>query len=103
MVIASILNACFGENYAVLMQQLFTNWSFYPAPFLPCYTAAFLTFCTAVTLIIFIRITRFRIVHHFLEIILPTCRSLCLPLDDLWTSENLSTETSRYPWRPWVW
>ena len=57
----------------------------------------YLTLSTAVTVIVFISIDRVRIVNHFLEIILHKSCSLFLPLDYWRTSENLSTETSRYP------
>jgi len=52
---------------------------------------------TAVTLIILSIITRVRIMNRFLEIIIHTFCFLFLLLNDWRTSENLPTETSRYP------
>ena len=59
-----------------------------------CYTVAFITFFAAVTVI---RITRFRIVNHFLGIILLKFGFLFLPLGDWRASKNLPTETSLCP------
>ena len=45
------------------MRPLFTDCSLYPVTLFCCYTVALLTFFTAVPVIIFIRITRVRIVE----------------------------------------
>ena len=67
-VVTFTIDAGFGENCAVFMQPLFTEWAFNPVAFLFCYTAVFLTFFTAVTVIIFIRI-RIRSVKLFLKLL----------------------------------
>jgi uncharacterized membrane protein YgcG len=73
-----------------------------PVFFFFFYIMVFLTYFAAVTVTIFIRITRVRIVKYLLKIILHARGFLFLHLDDCRTRENLSTETSRCPSRPWV-
>lgn len=53
MAFASTIGAGFGENREVFMQPLFKDWAIYPVALLFCYTVAFLTSFTAVTVIIF--------------------------------------------------
>jgi len=53
MAFTSTIGAGFGENRAVFMQPLFKDWTIYPVALLFCYTVAFFTFFTAVTVIIF--------------------------------------------------
>ena len=77
------------------MQQLFTDSAFYPAAFLSV-TEVFLTFFTADTGIMFIRITQVGIVNHFLEIILHTSASYFLWKIGELRSKNFSTETQLY-------
>jgi hypothetical protein len=65
--------------------------------------SSFVTFFTAVAVIIFVRISRVRIVNHFREIILNTFGFYFLLLDDWRISENVSMKISLYPWWLWVW
>jgi hypothetical protein len=58
-----------GQNCAALMQPHFTDSPFYPVTLFPV-TPVIITFLTAVTVFMFIRITRVRTVNRFLEIIL---------------------------------
>jgi hypothetical protein len=51
---------------AAFMQPIFSDWAFYPVAFLFCYSVAFLSFFSAVAVIIFVRITRVLVVNHFL-------------------------------------
>lgn len=51
-VFATTVGAGFGENRAVFMQPLLKNWAIYPVALLFCYTVAFLTFLTAIIVII---------------------------------------------------
>lgn len=86
-VFTSIVFASAGENCAAFMQPIFTDSVFYPVTFFFCNTVVILTFFTAVTLFMFIRMTWVRTVNHFLEIILHML--IFFPLDDRQTSESL--------------
>jgi hypothetical protein len=101
--VVSTIEAGFGKTGAVFKHPLSIDGPFYPLAILFCYTIVFLTFFTAVIVVTFVRISAVRIVNHFLEIIPHTFGFLFLPLDERRTSENLSTETTRYRWRLWVW
>jgi hypothetical protein len=46
------------KTSALFKHPLFTDWAFYPFAILFCYTVVFLAFFTAVTVIIFVGITR---------------------------------------------
>jgi hypothetical protein len=94
-VVAFAVDAGIRENCAVFMRP-FSQTAFYPLAFFICFTVVFLTFLTAVTVIIYTRITRVRIVNCFLEIIVYTFGFYFLLTDDLRSSENFSMETFRY-------
>ena len=51
-VFAYTIDAGFRQNCALFLQSLFTDCEFYPVAFLFCYTVVFLTFFTAVTVIV---------------------------------------------------
>jgi hypothetical protein len=61
MVFASTIGAGFGENRAVFMQPLFKDWAIYSVALLFCYTVAFITFFTAVTVIVFSDLLEFEL------------------------------------------
>jgi hypothetical protein len=94
-VVAFAVDAGFRENCGVFSQPLFTDSAFYPVAFFICFTVVFLTFFTAVTVIIYVKITRVQIVNHFLGIIVYTFGFYFLLTNDLRSSENFSMETFR--------